>query len=72
MAYKVLNRVTNTAYKGLKKIGSLAMKPVDTVLKRMENVDNERMTRDIKMINDNFGSVDNYLKLQEEKKKKLK
>lgn len=70
MAFKVLNRIVNTGYQGLRKIGSTIMKPVDSVLNKMEDIDHDKMVQNIKMINDNFGSVDNYLKLQEKNKKK--
>lgn len=70
MTYQLLNRIASTAYKGLKSVGKTVMKPVDNYISKMENIDHEKMVSNIKMINDNFGSVDNYMKVQEDKKKK--
>ena len=70
--YKVLNRIAKSTYKGLGRVGKKVLAPVDSYIKKMENIDHEKMKKNIDMINENFGSVDNYLKMQEDKKKKIK
>lgn len=73
---KFLNKPIKTMYSGLTGIGRGIRKGVDKALDSYENklkqVDQSKEDKNMKMIEQQFGSYENYLKMQEEDKKKKK
>ena len=51
-------------YKGLNSIGRAVRSTVKGYGKRIKGVNDAKEARNLKMINENFGSVENYRKLQ--------
>lgn len=67
---RILDRLATATYQGLNKVGKAVEKPVKNYFNKLDDIDHDSMVKNINMIQDNFGSVDNYLKIQEGKKKK--
>jgi hypothetical protein len=75
MPLKFLNNLAVSTYKGLNTAGRGIKKainaPLDSYEAKLKEMDHAEMSRNIRMIDDNYaGGVDQYLKDQEDEKKK--
>lgn len=58
--------------KGLSTVGTYLLKPIDAVIAKEKEVERQRVERSRKMIDENFGNIEVYNKLQEEERLRMK